>query len=235
MNIPMNVDVYCSDGLCGRSSQVIVDSSSQQVTHLVVKEKQVPHTEYMAPVDQIVDSTPDMIKLRCTMAGLATMDPFIHIDTLQTDAEGMGYSTTESGQMGYIGMGYAAWSHDPGEQFTVTVKTEAVPDGEVSLRRGAHVNASDGHIGRLDGFLADSITGQITHLVLREGHLWGQTDVKIPVEQIDHMEEDNVYLKLDKHDVGALPATPVPLGRVDPTKVGPFGAIFLTNRGIFKQ
>ena len=211
MNIPMNVDVYGSDGLCGRSSQVIVDPTNKQVTHLVVKEKQAPHTEYMAPIDQVVDSTPDMIKLRCTMAELAAMDPFIHIDTIQNDAKGMGYSTEEFGLAGNLSMGsYATFPHDPGERFTVTVKTEAVPEGEVALTRGAHVHASNGRqVGQLDGFLADSITGQITHLVLREGHLWGQKNVTIPVAQIDYMKEDSVYLKLDKQSIGALPTTPV--------------------------
>jgi len=47
------------------------------------------------------------------------------------------------------------------------------------------------------------------YLVLREGHLWGQKDVSIPVAQIDHMKEDSVYLKLDKQSIGALPTTPV--------------------------
>ena len=209
MNIPMNVDVYCSDGLCGRSDQVIVDPAKKQVTHLVVKQKDTPHTEYMAPIDQVMDSTPDMIKLRCTIAELATMDPFIHIDIIQNDAKSMGYPTKDFALGGNMAMGYATFPYDPGERFTVTVKSEAVPDGEVSLTRGVHVNASDGHIGRLDGFLMDPIHGQITHLVLREGHLWGQKDVMISVAQIDHIEEDGIYLKLDKQSIGALPETPV--------------------------
>lgn len=210
MNIPMNVDVYCSDGQCGHSSQVIVDPTTKQVTHLVIKEKRFPHTEYMAPVEQIMDSTPDMIKLRCTIAGLATMDPFIHIDTIYTNAEGMGYSARDVGLTGALGMGYATWpQHDAGERFTVTVKTEAVPAGKVALTQGAHIHARDGQIGRLDGFLTVAATGQITHLLLREGHLWGQTDVTIPAAQIDHLDEENIYLKLDKASISALPATPV--------------------------
>lgn len=208
MNIPVNVDVYCSDGLCGRSSHLIVNPTSKQVTHLVVKEKHLPHTEYMVPIGQIMDSTPDMIKLRCTMAGLATMDPFIQFDTIQNDAAGMGYPTESFGLAG-LGYGYGAFPYDPGERFTVVVKTEAVPAGEVSLTRGAHVHASDGQIGRLDGFLVDPITGQITHLVLREGHLWGQKDVAIPVVQIDRLAEEGVYLKLDKQTIGAMTSTPV--------------------------
>ncbi len=210
MNLPMNVDVYCRDGLGGRSSKVIVNPTNKQVTHLVVKEKHAPHTEYMAPIDQVVDSTPDMIKLRCTMAGLATMDPFIHIDTIQNDAKSMGYSTEGYGLAGNPAMGYAMSPYDPGERFTVTVKTDAVPDGEIALTRGVHIHASDGQIGQLDGFQMDPITEQITYLVLREGHFWGQKAVSIPVAQIDHIAEDGVYLKLDKQSIGALLATPVP-------------------------
>jgi hypothetical protein len=45
--------------------------------------------------------------------------------------------------------------------------------------------------------------------MLREGHLWGQKDVTIPVNQIDHYLENTVYLKLDKHEIEALPAIPI--------------------------
>lgn len=37
----------------------------------------------------------------------------------------------------------------------------------------------------------------ITHLVLRESHLWGQKDVTIPVSEIDRMEDNVVYHKLN--------------------------------------
>ncbi len=65
-----------------------------------------------------------------------------------------------------------------------------------------------GRVGRLDELLVKPTSARITHLVVREGHLWGQKDVTIPIEQIDRIEEDGVYLKLDKHGVVALPTTP---------------------------
>jgi hypothetical protein len=61
----------------------------------------------------------------------------------------------------------------------------------------------------VDEFLVDSETGHITHLVLREGHLWGKKDVAIPVSGVDHITEDTVYLKLDRHTIESLPAVPV--------------------------
>jgi len=46
---------------------------------------------------------------------------------------------------------------------------------------------------------------------MREGHLWGQKDVTIPVSEIDHLEENTIYLKLNKKEVEALPSVPINL------------------------
>ena len=64
-------------------------------------------------------------------------------------------------------------------------------------------------MGWVDEFLVDPEDGYITHLILREGHLWGQKDVTIPVSEIERIEENTVYLKLNKRDVGKLPAIPI--------------------------
>ncbi len=70
--------------------------------------------------------------------------------------------------------------------------------------------ASDGLIGHVDEFLIDPANQQITHLILREGHFWGQKEVTIPVIQIERIEEDTVYLKLSKEEIEKLPKTPMP-------------------------
>jgi sporulation protein YlmC with PRC-barrel domain len=89
------------------------------------------------------------------------------------------------------------------------VKREAIPPGEVAVRRGARVEATDGHVGHLDEFLVDPATERVTHLVLREGHLWGQRDVTIPVSEIDRLEENTVHLKLDKEKIEGLAGVPI--------------------------
>jgi hypothetical protein len=61
----------------------------------------------------------------------------------------------------------------------------------------------------VDEFLVDRETGHITHLVLREGHLWGQRDVLIPVSGIGHIDENRVYLTLNKKEIEDLPTIPV--------------------------
>lgn len=91
----------------------------------------------------------------------------------------------------------------------IRVRHETIPWGEIAVHRGAHVEATDGRVGQVDEFLVDPASEQITQLVLREGHLWGQKDVTIPASAIDRTEQDTIYLKLDKRTIEALPAVPI--------------------------
>ena len=84
-----------------------------------------------------------------------------------------------------------------------------IPPGEMAVRRGTHVEATDGYVGRVDEFVVNPENGYISHLVMREGHLWGQKDVIIPLSAIGDTRDDTVFLKLDKHQIESLPTFPV--------------------------
>jgi sporulation protein YlmC with PRC-barrel domain len=84
-----------------------------------------------------------------------------------------------------------------------------IPVGELAVRRGAKVQATDGRVGRVDEFVVDTEDGQITHLVLRDDKLWGQKEITIPVAFFDRFEENTVYLNIDRSAVSDLPAIPV--------------------------
>jgi hypothetical protein len=88
-------------------------------------------------------------------------------------------------------------------------QVEQIPPGELAVHRGTEVEAVDGYVGKVDEFLIDPLTGHITHLVLRTGHLWGERDITIPVSQIDRVAPEGVYLKLDKEAVNELPGITV--------------------------
>jgi len=200
MDIPVNAEVYCGDGLCGQSTYLIVNPVSQQVTHLVVKEKQATHAERLVPVNLVTETTHDQVRLGCTQDELARMETFIETEYIR---EGIpDYERYEDS--------YMVWPYRvPEVTKTVAVRHKRVPHGELAVGRGARVHAGNGRIGRVDEFLVDPQDGHITHLILREGHLWGQKDVTIPISEIERIEENVVHLKLNKRDVGKLPAIPI--------------------------
>jgi sporulation protein YlmC with PRC-barrel domain len=196
VDIPLNTDVICADQPCGQSTNVILNPVTERVTHLVVREKTFPHTEYLVPIDLVIESTPHVIRLRCTSDVLKRLELFVETEFVATDS----YPVPDD---------YVLWPYSIPDAFEMPVEHERIPPGELAVRRGARVRATDGQVGRVDGFLVDPTSGHITHLVLREGHPWDQRDVTIPVSEIDRIEDDAVILKLDKHSIGTLPAIPV--------------------------
>jgi len=206
MDIPLNVDVYCSDEeVCGRSVSIILNPVTEKITHFVLRTKELVHLEYMVPIEYIVESTPHKIQLRCSRKQLAQFDPFTHVEFLDPHDVGYPHLPLPLAAVEPIGM----WPYTlPGEDMTAT-PIEDIPYGELAVHRGAHVEAKDGRIGRVDEFLVNPQNSHITHLVLREGHLWGQKDVTIPVSEIDRIKDDVVFLKLDKQTIGHMPSIPI--------------------------
>lgn len=200
MDFPVNAEIYSADGHCGRSTYVIGNPVTQTMTHLVVKEAAAPFAERLVPVEQVVDSTPTLIRLRCTQAELSKMDPFIETE----------YVLTILPNYEFLRDRFALWPTATLEtdKKYVPVEHENIPPGELAVHRGARVEATDGPVGQVDEFLVDPENMHITQLVLREGHLWGRKEIAIPMAQVDRVEEETVYLKLDKHQIEALAAIP---------------------------
>ena len=198
---PTSARVECADGPGGRSTCVIIDPARQKVTHLVVKEKRSPHAERLVSIDQIVETTPNLIRLRCTKDKLTMLVPFAETRNIRAERPRYKDGADVSFVLPYVTL--------PKEVMFMAVKYERVPPGELAVRRGARVEATDGHIGRVHEFLLDPTSERITHLVLKERHLWGQRELAIPISEVERLGEETIYLKLDKHAIESLPASPV--------------------------
>ena len=210
MDIPIDVEVLCTDGVGGRSSAIILNPETKEVTHFVVRTKGFVYDEYLAPVHFIVASTPERISLSCTCAELAQCPPFektvfIGVDGAELSDSDMDIALAAS----FAGVPGGEY---PGQGFPPTMQQEQLPEGELSIHPGADVEATDGRVGQVHEFVVNPEDDRVTHVILREGHLWGKKDVAIPLDQIARIEKDVVYLKLDKAAVGRLPSVPVRKG-----------------------
>lgn len=201
INLPTHAEVHCSDGPAGRFTHVIGNPTKHEITHLVVKSYLPPFHEYLVPVDQIKETTPDWIKLKCTRDDLNQMKPFELEEYLP------------SALPDYMDWPYDAfvgpWDRMKEQVPYTPVKRENVPPGELALQRGARVEATDGYLGQVDELLIDSTNMRVTHVVLLEKHIFQKREITIPVSQIDHSDKDIIYLKLDRQSVKELPTTPI--------------------------
>ena len=200
MDIPINVDVLCNSKLCGRSTSLVVNPVNERVTHLVVTEKEFPNIERLVPVENILTSTQDSIQLRCNQSDLSGMQAFE-----ETDFIGAGQLISA---LPYDSP-FQVWPYGMYDAMPIPLEHDRIPVGEVVIHRGTPVEATDGQIGKVDEFLVDPKNDSITHLVLREGHLWGKRDVTIPVSDIENITDNAIYLKLDKRSLEKLPTVPV--------------------------
>lgn len=200
MDIPINVEVLCAGKECGRSTSLIINPVNERVTHLVVTEKAFPNIERLVPIDKILASSPNSIQLRCTQTDLSDMDTFEETDFIEAGQMEASLPYDEP---------YEVWPYAMYETLPMALEHERIPAGEVVIRRGTSVEATDGAVGKVDEFLVDPENDNISHLVLREGHLWGRKDVTIPVSEIDKITDEAVYLKLDKETIETLPTVPV--------------------------
>jgi sporulation protein YlmC with PRC-barrel domain len=135
------------------------------------------------------------------------MDPFIKTRFIQEKVSEI-YSRYGGGMYGYGSMYYMPYA---ALDRTVYEKEEIqqVPPGELTVRRGTRVEATDGYVGKVDEFVVNPENGHITHLVMREGHLWGKKDVIIPLSAMGDTHGDTVFLKIDKQQIESLPTFPL--------------------------
>jgi len=200
MNIPINAKVYCQDKLCGFTQAVILNPANDVITHVVVKENHISHAERLVPVDIIDASLTDTIHLKLNETTLQNLPPFFDREYKQT---------TVPHYMQVSNMNLIEPILVP-EKRIVEEKLYHIPMNELAVNRGTLVYSADGHIiGNVDEFLVDQNGGHITHLVLRERHIFGQKDVFIPVAEIESIKESSLRLKLDKEKIEKLPAIPI--------------------------
>ncbi len=199
MEFPLNVDVHCSDGHCGRSNYIILNPVTEQISHIVVKEKQSPHIERLVSIKLIANTAAEVILLSCTKEEFAKLEAFNEPEFLYADVPQ--HATDPNLTM--------LWPFVVPVKRIIDDKIRRIPPGELAVRRGARVRATDGWVGQVDEFMVGPVSGNITHLVLREGYLWKKKDITIPVSNIERIEEKVVYLNLDKKSIADMQSVPV--------------------------
>lgn len=195
-----------TDGALGELKRVVVDPIARTITHLVVEPPHRRGSGHLVPVAVVSSATADEIRLQCTASEFSALDEAEDIHFVPGGTGAWGYEQSQMLTLPYYplgtGMGMGAGV------VPLTVVTDRVPAGDVEVRRGEPVHATDGAIGRVQGLVVDAGDHSVTHVLLDEGHLWGKKRVAIPIGAVTGVE-DGVHLNLSKQAVAELPAVDV--------------------------
>jgi hypothetical protein len=186
----------CRDGDCGAVIRVVVNPVRREVTHLVVEPKHRVGLGRLVPLDLVEESSADAVKLSCSLAEFEALD--LAEETRFLPGSGLlpGYASSQVFALPYFGLG-------PGN-VTPPVTLDALPVGEVAVRRGETVHATDGAIGRVEGLVIEPVNHHVTHVLLQEGHLWGRKEVAIPIGAVTGIDEIGIQLNVTKQEVEDL-------------------------------
>jgi hypothetical protein len=192
----IGADARCTDGDCGALIRVVVNPVVREVTHMVVEPKHRVGLGRLVPLG-LVTSSGDEVELGCTLAEFEKLDLAEETHFLPGDGLFPGYTSSEVFALPYYGLGVG--------NVTPPVTIDALPVGDVGVRRGESVNATDGHIGQVEGLVIEPVHHHVTHVLLQEGHLWGRKDLVIPIGAVAGIDEDGIQLNLTKQEIEDLP------------------------------
>jgi sporulation protein YlmC with PRC-barrel domain len=197
----------CADGPCGEVTRVVVDPVARTVTHLVVEPEGREGLGRLVPVDMATE-TADGIRLGCTL------EQFAHLDSAEETQFVPGtrgyemYGPEQILSWPYYRLGDTVMDISEEGKYSQTVTVDTLPAGEVGIRRGVHVHATDGTIGQVEGLVIDAANDRVTHVLLQEGHLWGRKQVAIPIGAVTGVA-DGISLSMSKREVEDLPAVEI--------------------------
>jgi len=165
------------------------------------------------PIDLAVgDDHGSEVALRCTVAEVQRLEPVHEYAYIRLGEKPVEDPDWDVGVEDVLAMPYYEGDPlgpSPIYDTNLGLTYDRVPKGEVEIRRASAVASADGHdLGLVDGFVVDT-DGQITHLLLERGHLWGRREVTIPIGAVAAVETDAVALSLSKDEVGSLPSVRV--------------------------
>jgi hypothetical protein len=215
----IGAEVSCSDGAVGKVTRVVVDPVAKALTHLVVEPGFRQGPSRLVPLDFVVGGGDGgEVRLRCTKAEFDNLEPAEETKFIPATTGFGSFGTGDVLSWPYYGAGgvgdldgiggAGGMGTEDGSPVPRRVTYDTVPVGEVAVRRGQSVLATDGAIGHVRGLVIHPGTGHVTHVLLREGHLWGRKEVAIPIGAVD-TTVDGTQLKITKQEVRDLPSVDV--------------------------
>jgi hypothetical protein len=211
----IGAEATCTDGIAGEVSRVVVDPVANALTHIVVRPKHgharhTPAVSRLVPLEMVDATTTDEIHLRCTLQEFDKLQAAEETQFLPGTAGYAGFDARYVSLFPFYSLdapgygGAAAIEADMAGNVSQPVILDMVPMGEVSVRRGDHVHATDGEIGQVQGLVIDPGSHHVTHVLLQEGHLFGRKEVALPIGAVTGTA-DGIQLKLSKREVEDLP------------------------------
>ncbi|MGQ9555303.1 MAG: BON domain-containing protein [Anaerolineae bacterium] len=193
-------EVRCEDDVVGRLANVVLDRHTKEVSHLIVSSRE-GNGSLVVPMSLVSSWDRATIRLEAKLQEVKQQRPYARedFDSQASVAEGTAYTPGEA----------LVWRQRYGDVGT------SVPDvagasgsqgdgGALTIGRGSRVYCLDGPLGTVDHVLLKPNTGEVTHLVMKQGALLARSIV-VPVDMIRLVDETGIYVDAKRESLLELP------------------------------
>ncbi|HZT95617.1 MAG TPA: PRC-barrel domain-containing protein [Chloroflexota bacterium] len=186
----------------GTLKNVIVNPDTKQVEEIVLGESGMIGREVVVPVGTVAAAEADQIQLDLDQNQVGKLKDFVHTNYIAPEPGGFTGMPWAGGAL--IAPGIAPVGAAAGLEtiaYTPIVETEEqIPEGDVDIRPGTEVWATDGKVGTVDDVFVDPQTNRVTGFVVKEGFIF-QHDVEVSLAQISSIGSERIDLKVAKADL----------------------------------
>ena len=207
MKLELGTSIRCVDGATRELADVVIDSSSGRVTHLVLHPADDAADARLIPIalaGPAGEHGEAELSLNCTAADWERFDLVHEFEVL---APGEHRKEDPKWDVGvedivvtpsYVPTAYGDYAG--GVDSDVAITYDRVPRGEIELRHASAVYSADGHhLGSVDGVVVGE-DDRLTHLLLERGHLWWKREIELPADAIAKFQSDMLTLGMSKRE-----------------------------------
>ncbi|HEX2965778.1 MAG TPA: PRC-barrel domain-containing protein [Syntrophorhabdaceae bacterium] len=211
MRYRKDAEVMTSGGKkIGEIDRVIVNPSTDAVTHIVVRKGFLFTSDRMISVDKIENTYKDKIVLKKGIEDVKELPEYREREYISAlDDSGIEHETEYAPSMMwyYPTPGFGWWAEAPGypvPPFVVKIEIN-IPEGTVPVSEGARVISEDGvEVGEVYLIYTEPKENRITHILLQKGILKKERKL-IPSNWIKSVSEDEIQINVPEQVVKNLP------------------------------
>lgn len=187
--------VHCSDGEAGRLEKIVTEADARKPAYLVVRRGlPIRRRDIVVPVSLVRDVSQDRVLLDTTVKALETFPDFEVTISKRVPPPATATAPIHP-------LFWPAYR----DQAAIIFRARSVPETSMEVTRGMPVYDNAGaRVGKVEGILVDEETQQASHLVLGRKGLRGSDPRIVPVDLVDFVIRDEVYLRISQDQVLGL-------------------------------
>jgi uncharacterized protein YrrD len=195
----IGTEIHCTDAKWGHLAKVALAPETWHVTHLIVQTGLLLKEAHVVPVEAVTSATDEAIYLSLTTGELQQYVPYRE-KHYEVPIENGQYGSYGRGDVVLNSQGSVVTPHVPMQKVTIH---EGIDQTLELLKKGTPVRNTNGEVGKLDHVITDSVSNEVTHVVMRLGLLFPDHLV-IPVSIITEIGEEGIFIEATNEELKTL-------------------------------